>query len=238
MKSLRYLFLFVPVFGIAQNKTGVLLKQLLGYEQALMDAVATGDTALWKKRLADSCIISVEDGSIISKQKFIGDLQPLPKGYAGKITIINPVFHLYGNTAVISFTNDEYLELYNQKIHTQYKQTDTWQKINGEWKMIAMQVFEIPKPPKPIIVAEKILQQYEGTYELSAEKKCLVKIESGKLVVEKSGKKTFLLAQTENVFFREGDGRVDILFLKDETTGKYKMIERREGEDLVWRQSN
>ena len=43
-----------------------------------------------------------------------------------------------------------------------------------------------------------------------------------------------LLAQTKNVFFRKGDGRVDVIFLK-ENNGIYKMIERREGEDLEWK---
>ena len=219
---------------VAQQSPEKVLKILVQKEQNLVDAVATGDKTLWNAALHDSCIIGIEDGTVMTKSKFIEDLSPLPKGYVGQIKVIEPKLKLYNNTAVLSYIADEYLELYNQKIHTQYRQVNTWMKMGKEWKAIMMQVFEIPKNPVPVSIAENILKQYTGTYQLSSERKCIVTVENGKLFVEKSGRKTELLAQTENVFFRNGDGRVDVLFLKDEATEKYKMVERREGEDLVW----
>jgi hypothetical protein len=235
MKISFIFLLFLSVKSFAQQSPDAILKQLVQKEQQLMDAIAIGNKAMWNTALHDSCIIGIEDGAIITKLKFLDDLSPLPKGYTGKIKLIEPKLKLYNNnTAVLSYISDEYLELYNQKIHTQYRQVDTWIKIDKGWKAIMMQVFEIPKNPAPVNIAENILKQYAGTYQLSNEKKCIVTVETGKLFVEKSGKKTELLAQTENVFFRKGDGRVDILFIKDETNGKYKMVERREGEDLVW----
>jgi len=234
MKFSLLVTLFFSLNGIAQQSPSSIKKLLVQKEQSLLDAIATGDKTLWNAALHDSCIIGIEDGILMTKSKFIEDLSPLPKGYAGKIKIIEPTLKLYNNTAVLSYIADEYLELYNQKIHTQYRQVNTWMKMGKEWKAIMMQVFEIPKNPAPVSIAENILKQYTGTYQLSSERKCIVTVENGKLFVEKSGKKTALLAQTENVFFRNGDGRVDVLFLKDEVTGKYKMVERREGEDLVW----
>jgi hypothetical protein len=234
MKITLIFLLFLAVNSIAQQSTDSIKKLLVQKEQKLLDAIATGDKALWNAALNDSCIIGAEDGTITTKSKFIEDLSPLPEGYAGKIKVLEPTLRLYNNTAVLSYIADEYLELYNQKIHTQYRQVNTWVKRGKEWEAIMMQVFEIPKNPAPVSISENILKQYAGTYQLSSEKKCIVTVENGKLFVEKSGKKTELFAQTENVFFRNGDGRVDVLFIKDKTTGKYKMVERREGEDLVW----
>jgi Domain of unknown function (DUF4440) len=240
-KKIKNCLLYISLFslkGFAQQSPDFIKILLVQKEQNLMDAIATGDKALWNAALHDSCIIGIEDGTIITKSKFIDDLSPLPKGYVGHIKVIEPKLKLYGNIAVLCYTADEYLELYNQKIHTQYRQVNTWVKMGKEWKAIMMQVFEIPKNPSPVSIAENILKQYTGTYQLNSERKCIVTVENGKLFVEKSGRKTELLAQTENVFFRNGDGRVDVLFLKDAATGKYKMVERREGEDLVWTRAN
>jgi Domain of unknown function (DUF4440) len=236
MKLILILGLILSMKGFAQQSPVIVLKLLVEKEQKLMDAIAVGDKAVWNTALHDSCIIGIEDGTIITKLKFLDGMSPLPKGYTGKIKLIEPKLKLYNNTAVLSYIAYEYLELYNQKIHTQYRQVNTWMKIGKDWKAIMMQVFEIPKNPAPVSIAENILKQYAGTYQLSNEKKCVVTVENGKLFAEKSGKKAELLAQTENVFFRNGDGRVDIIFIKDEATRNYKMVERREGEDLVWAQ--
>lgn len=222
-----------PAFS--QTPADAVFKDILQKEQQLMDAVAVGGKAVWEKHLAEDCIIATEDGSTTTKQKMIEELSPLPKGYIGSIRVIEPKFKLYGSTAVISFINDEHLELFGQKLHTQYRQSDTWMKIKGEWKMVAMQLFEIPKNPPPVAIAESVLKQYEGTYEMSAERKCRVYVENGRLFVKKGDREPQeLFAETENVFFRKGDGRVNVIFIKN-AAGVYQMIERREGEDVVWK---
>jgi Domain of unknown function (DUF4440) len=218
----------------AQTSTDEICKLLLKNEQALVDGIATGDKVLWAKHLHDSCIITTEDGKATTKQKMLKELNPLPAGYIGRIEIIEPNCKIYGNTAVISFVNDEYLELFNQKIHTQYRQSDTWMKINGQWKIVSMQLFEIPKNPLPVTITESVLKQYTGTYQLSAERKCEVYTANGKLYAKKTNREAVeLFAETESVFFKKGDGRVNIIFVKN-ADGTFKMIERREGEDLIW----
>ena len=234
MKILAVLALLTTTNAAAQSSNETLLKQLVKNEQEMVDAIAIGDKNVWKKNLHDSCMVTIEDGATIGKQKMIDELNPLPKGYLGRIQIIEPQLKAYGNTAVLTFIDDEYLELYNQNIHTQYRQTDTWINVNGQWQVIAMQLFEIPKNPLPVAINTTILKQYAGTYSLSAERKASVYVEQGKLYVKKGDRPPQeLFAQTENVFFRKGDGRVDIIFLKH--NGVLRMIERREGEDLVWK---
>lgn len=231
------MFLLLSMRGLAQDSPETILSILVQKEQRLVDAIAVGDKPVWKSLLDDSCIIGIEDGSVVTKENQLEDLNPLPPAYKGMIKIIEPKLQLHENTAVLTFIDDEYLELYGQNIHTQYRQTDTWLKNNGEWKVIAMQLFEIPKNPPSVAMPQAVLSRYIGTYELSADRKCMVSVDRGKLHVQKSEKPpTELLAETENVFFRNGDGRTRVLFIKDDGNGTYKMIERRAGEDLVWKQ--
>lgn len=235
MKLFSLLFLLISFSCFSQTASEKLFKQLLKNEQALMDAVAVGDKTVWKKHMHDSCLIAIENGTTIKAVDMIAELNPLPAGYVGRIQIIEPKFQLYSNTAVITFINDEYLTLFNQNIHTQYRQSDTWINEKGQWKIISMQLFEIPKNPPPVIIDSSILKKYSGTYALSEQRTCKVYVENGKLMVKKGTNPPIeLLAQTENVFFRMDDGRVDVIFLKN-TDGSYKMVERREGEDLAWK---
>ena len=85
-----------------------------------------------------------------------------------------------------------------------------------------------------LLFPANILKNYTGNYQLSSDRKAVVKIENGKLfVIKNNGTPVELLGETDNVFFRNGDGRVRVIFIK-ERAGKYKMIERRAGEDLLW----
>lgn len=233
MKYFFVLMTMVSMNGLAQTTADETQRLLLKSEQDLMNGIAIGNRELWDRHLHDQCVITIEDGSAMTKQRFIEELNPLPPGYVGHIQIIEPVVRIHGNTAVLSFIDDEYLELFNQKIHTQYRQTDTWINFDGVWKMVSMQLFEIPKNPQAISIDSILLKRYEGTYGLSAERTCTVYVEGGTLFIRKgTNTPQELLAQTETVFFRQGDGRVDVIFQKRGPS--YVMIERREGEDLVW----
>jgi len=86
-------------------------------------------------------------------------------------------------------------------------------KINGEWKVIAMQLFEIPKNPPSVAMPQAVLSRYIGTYELSADRKCMVSVDRGKLYAQKNEKPpTELLAETENVFFKHSFGEIRLFF--------------------------
>jgi hypothetical protein len=101
--------------------------------------------------------------------------------------------------------------------------------------MVAMQLFEIPKNPPPVHLPESVLARYIGTYALSGDQKCTITVVGERLYAEKTGReKEELLAETEDIFFRKNDGRVRVIFIKDSKTA-YHLIERRAGEDLVWK---
>ena len=80
MKHFTLLIWLLPVTVLAQKEDAALLKRIQGYEQQLADAVATGDTNVWKKYVHDNCIITTEDGSVITRSQMLAELRPLPPG--------------------------------------------------------------------------------------------------------------------------------------------------------------
>ena len=242
MKSIPKYCAFLLVAGFfssevlrGQDSDEDLFRQMLRKEQQLVDAIAAGDTAVWLDVLHEDCLIAVEDGKMLSRSEFVSGLRPLPAGFKGRITIIEPMFRRHENTLVVSFIDDEFLELFGQEIHTQYRQTNTWEKFAGRWQIIAMQLFEIPKNPPPVAVAKSVLAGYVGTYVLSEERKCVITVEGDSLFAQKSGRpKEALLAEADNTFFWKNDGRVRVMFMKDDGE-RFRMIERRAGEDVVWK---
>ena len=90
MTIVSSIFLLLSMQGLAQDSPETILKLLVQKEQRLVDAVAVGDKPVWQFSLDDSCIIALEDGSVVTKEKQLEDLNPLPPSYKGMIKIIEP----------------------------------------------------------------------------------------------------------------------------------------------------
>jgi hypothetical protein len=56
-------------------------------EQSLMDAVASGDRAVWDRILDPSCILTSEEGQVMTREQFLAGLRPLPTGLTGGIAV-------------------------------------------------------------------------------------------------------------------------------------------------------
>lgn len=206
---------------------------ILDIEQQLMDGVASGDRNLWDKYLLDSCLITIEDGTRLSKKEYLEGMQPLPATHVGRIKILSPrVVSLGRNVYVISYIVDEYLDLYNQHIHTQYMASNTWVKRDG-WKLASMQVFEIPKNPNPISHTPDV-KDIIGVYRLSDEVTYTIALDdSGTLTGRRSGRAPQELFRESGDVYFDNNPRVRKIFVR--TSGAVThMIDRRAGEDLLW----
>ncbi len=208
--------------------------RILKIAQQMADAVATGDTALWAKYMHKDYIMMAEDGKLKTRQDIIMEMHPLPKAYQGSIRITRPVIKKHGNIYILNAVLDEHLTLYGQTLHTHYAQTDTYQKSGSEWKLLASEVFELPTDPPVQEISVEKLSSYTGTYQLSAEVRCKIFIEDGKLMSQRTGRnKVQLFPETETVFFIPGE-RGRKIFVSGETGKTIKMMDRRSGVDLVW----
>src|SRR5688572_5663434 len=137
--------------GLAKNDaTNAIVAQLKRATQELLDAVAPGDVAVWRKYLAEGCIYTDEEGNVKTKEDLLKELKPLPKGYVGSIKMGEPKVFIQDEVIVMSHRDREELQLYGQRLITWFHSTDTWaRQSNGQWKLVGAQVMAIPNERKP-----------------------------------------------------------------------------------------
>jgi hypothetical protein len=215
-------------------------KVLLDIAQQLLDALGTGDTTMWSKHMADDCIVLDWDGNLRNRSQQLRYVHPLPPNYFRTVNIVKPVIIESGNTAVMTFMADERVQVYGQPVTTPYNQTDTYVNIGGQWKLLASMAGEVVNEPITANVSTSILQKYTGTYELGQEMQCTITLKDGRLIQQKTGRQPLeLLPETETVFFAKGRPYRSILFIMDSAKSKViKFIERRAGNDIVWKKIN
>ncbi len=134
--------------------------------QALYEAVASGNKAIWRRTLADDCIITDEDGRVYGKAAFLDTVTGLPQGFSGDIKVQRLTARIFGPAASVHYWLDEHEDALGQKLHTVYVETDMYRRDGNAWKMIAAQVTVVPADLKPVSVDESGWPQLAGSYRL------------------------------------------------------------------------
>jgi hypothetical protein len=214
--------------------------ELTHVTQALLDAVATGDTAVWARTLADDGLFTDENGVTHTKRELLANIQPLPPGFTGHITVANPRFRVTGNAdgrvAVITYDALEEETVFGQTLHTRYHQTDTYVRDGDRWRMLASQAQVLPSEHTAVAIDAGILDAYTGTYQLTPDVQYLVKRDGGRLMgsrTDRPPEELFPLGGDR--FFRRGAPRGVKIFARDRSGRVTSMIDRRDNNDLVWR---
>ena len=205
--------------------------------QELLDAVTRGDRDPWLLYLADDCLLTTEDGRTLTKRELVDQIHPLPAGSAGTLKMANPKVRSYGTTAVITYDALETETIYGQELKTLYHTTDTYLFAFGHWRMIASQGTVVPKDPPLAKVDPKVYDAYAGTYELAPGVTYTVTREGAKLFGQRSGApRRELLPEAEDRFFLSGDRGVKI-FVRERDGRAVRLLDRRDGNDLVWKRA-
>ncbi len=237
-----YLCLSACAFAQTQSgpappgKADATTETLRAISQELMDAVAPGNKAVWERYLSDDCLYVDENGKVLTKSELLADLGPLPAGYSGRIKVTDPQVRTAGDTAVITHRDMEYLELYGQKMLTQFQTTSTFIRRNGQWQMIFSHVAVLPSELTPVSVDPGIYDRYTGEYELAPDIVYTVTREGDKLMGQRSGRpKEELFPSNETTFFRKGNPRGVKIFETDGKGNVIRLIDRRDNNDLIWK---
>lgn len=133
--------------------------------QALFDAVAIGDRAIWDQTLDGTCIVTSEDGEVTDKAKFLAELRPLPPGFEGRIVIRDLTVRDLGATAVVHYWMDESETIFAQELKTLYVATDTYRRTGDTWRAVAMQVTVVPRDLEPIVTDRSDWPAIVGSYQ-------------------------------------------------------------------------
>ncbi len=229
-----FLFFVASYCCNAQSDSTAQAAKLIQLEQQFNDDLP-GDTSLWSKYLDPQCYVVDENGNGLNRKDFLQSFRPFPKNVSGYIKVINPVIMFHDHIVVIHYVADEHENYYGNQLHTTYSIMETWYKTDTSWMMLGMQTFEIPALPPSIKVVAETLKTYTGTYQLSDSNIAIITLANDTLFLQnKQRAPAALLPETENTFFRKTDARGRVFFVKN-NTGQMLMLQRRNGQDVVWR---
>lgn len=203
--------------------------------QALMDATAPGNRAVWAHYADPQFVYVTEDNEVKTRTQLLADLTPLPAGYSGWITVEEFRCHDFGRFAVTTYLLDEHETVEGHELHAHYRSSDTWRLTRAGWRLVASQVFAIPQDPARAAAPDAPLADYEGLYRLSAVTVQTIRREGDHLVAVRAGRPAqVLLPESGDVFFTPGHPRTRRIFTRASDGQVSGFADRREGVDLLW----
>jgi ketosteroid isomerase-like protein len=135
-------------------------------EQALMNSIGPGDKSVWDRVMDPSCVVTSEEGQVMTRQQFLDQLSPLPQGLTGGIAVKDLTVQEFPTFAVVRYLADEWESVFGQKLTTQYRVTDTFRRDGDDWKIVASHLAVVTRDPPAQIVSNTGWPSFVGTYRL------------------------------------------------------------------------
>lgn len=226
----------VPVArGLARHAESLRADVLRARTQEMLDAVAPGHKEVWEKYLHKDVVYTSEDGEVLDRTKLLEGLKPLPAGVGGVIRVIDFSSRIVGDVAVATYISDENEEYHGQKLHCQYRTTDSWIRTGEEWRLLASETIALRSDPPAVELPRALLSEYVGRYTLTPEIEFEIQIKGSELEGQQTGKPAKALrAEAPDLLFVPGSPRYRYVFLRD-AEGKVKgFAQRREAWDIIW----
>ena len=204
--------------------------------QALLNAIAPGDTAVWN-RLLDPGMIQVDENDVVrGKPEILASIQPLGPGLVGNLAIDDFKVALHGNVAVVTHEDNEYLNYHGQIIRSRFRMTETWLDGTNGWRLIASQVLAVQKDPPAIKLDHATLCGYNGRYAMTSDIVATLQCAGDSLVMKRAGHADrFFLPEVRDVFFEPGQPRTRRIFQRDAHGTITGFADRREERDIAWK---
>ena len=113
-------------------------------ERQWAESVATGDTIVIERILADDFIGVDPDGSFYDKAKMVADTREAPKYFISNH--LNEVkVRFYGDAAVAQ-GSESWVRRTGSPLRGRSVWTDTWIRRNGRWQIVAAEDLIVPDP--------------------------------------------------------------------------------------------
>lgn len=219
-----------PVAAHADD--GALLKAKM---QALMDAVAPGDKTPWIATLDKRFVATDENGEVSNYDQILAQIAPLPKGSSGSILVTDWKAKIFGDSAVSTELDDEHENFHGQNIHAQYRQTATWLKETGDWKLVATQTIALRQDPPAVELPGALIDSYAGRYRAGRDYTYTITSQNGRLYgATNDGAPKEIKAEIADVLFTPGAPRSRKIFQRDAKGNVTGFLSRREERDVVF----
>jgi hypothetical protein len=141
-------------------------QDVINAHEARTEASNKRDQAAYSSYVAEYCIFSTDNGSVLTKAQIVAATAKLPTEYDHSTNNRDYVVHLYGDTAVLNLRSTVHEQFTDSDIVSEMRMTETYIKQNGSWLLIARQWGKIPvNYRKPAAVDPATYKDYAGQYE-------------------------------------------------------------------------
>jgi hypothetical protein len=204
-------------------------------EQALMDAVGPGDKTVWERVMDPGCVVTSEEGQVLTKQQFLNELRPLPPGLTGGIKVRDLTVQDLTTFAVVRYVADEWESVFGQRLTTQYRTTDTFRRAGSGWTMVASHTAVVTRDPPAQSVSSSEWPRLVGEYRLLPDGWAFhVVLRNDRLYGGRDlDKLKPLIPLTPDAFVLEGS-LGEWIFVAGEDRKAVRVLNFRKFEPLVW----
>jgi hypothetical protein len=210
--------------------------ELQAKTQLLMDAVASGDKAVWDAATDPALIYVNENNEVLTKAALLAQTAPSPPGLVGHLPVTAYQLQRHGDVAVATYIVDEHLDYHGQMIRTKFRTTDTWHRTPRGWKLIASMTLAGLDDPPAVTLPAATLAQYAGRYALTPDIHYMVRVEGDRLFGQREGgKEVELKPEALDLFFVPRSPRSRKAFYRDASGRVTGFGDRREGHDIKWK---
>jgi len=219
------------VCGTAQGEPSQsLVRELRDADQALLVAVHNGGRAVWESYTTPD-FAYVEEGEVQRRQAFLDGLEP--DGSSG-LSIAQYRVEQLGDTAIVVHVDDVPGAALEARSRQQYLMTETWQRLDGQWKLRLVHVDAIRTDPPAMPLTAAQMKAVSGTYR-RGDSAFVVRRDGARLIGMRRGRADVeLKAETGDVFFVAGDTRSRRIFQHDAQGRVTGFVRRDENSDDLW----
>ena len=195
-----------------------------------MDAYETRDAAAWGRHVAKRCSFVEAVGRLSTTGEFSS-----MEGFAGyrmSVEVSDVRATEFGDTILLTYREKDLRDFGVQRWVGEYLDTETYARVEGDWKSIAFTENLIAPKPTIVKLDPKLYDSYVGTYAANKDATFVVTREGNKLFGEYAGEpKAELLPASKARFFVRGDTAA-YLFVPDRTGRVVAHIYRAEGVEI------
>ena len=218
---------FVPASSHAAQTIGPdqhLAAQLRQSDEILLKAVHTANRSAWQTFAAPDFFYLDEEGGVTYLDAFLRQLVPMT---SEPLKIQTYSLTRAGDTAVV-FHED------TDEIRVRYVFTETWQRLNGAWKLRVLHITNVLSDPPSIQLSKAQIEELAGTYYSDSVTYTIRRDGDHILAKRPDGQETELKAETRDMLFSPGNPRVRKVFPRDAAGKVTGFVVRYENSDTLW----
>ena len=201
-----------------------LASQLRQKDVLLLRAAHTAEQGPWRQFAAPDFFYLDEEGGVTYLNSFLKELAPTA---TRPLEIQTYKITRAGDTAVVLHEDMDQNQV-------RYIFTETWQKLNGDWRLRVLHIANVLSDPPAIRLTLEELKQLVGAYHRGAATAAM-RCEGDKIVYKRAdGSEVELKAEIRDLLFIPGQPREQIIFLRNAAGVITGFVQRYETSDMLW----